>query len=273
VRIGLVLSTGFSFLKVAALVDLLNSVNQIKTKEWPPAQPYSILLLSQYGGALQSDQQLRTWTDRFEADKAEDFRRLFRLEGDVLLELDAPDSGVLYARQYVAGTCRETAGLSGQPLDAVEEIISLIQQDYEQNDARRLTDFVQQKFGMHPLLRSYEESNESKIRASATWLIENLAENISVKDVAQRFFMSERNYLRRFRDTVGTTPSEFLLNARLNRVCDLVAQSNIPLEKLARHCGFRDGRHLARVFKAKRLTTLSEYRRTLDEPAPQLCQA
>jgi AraC-like DNA-binding protein len=268
-----VLSTGFSFLKVAALVDLLNSVNQLRTREGPPHKPYKITLLSQSGGALRSDQQLQTWTDRLESHKAEDFRRLLRLEGEALLEVDAPGSGLYHSRQYKAGASRETGGLSRPPLDAVEEVIGLIQEDCEQNDAQRLIAFIQQKFGMHPLLRSYAEPNESRIRASAAWLIENLAENISVKDAARRFFMSERNYLRRFRNTVGTTPSEFLMNARLNRVCDLVAQSDVPLDKLARQCGFRDGPHLAKVFKAKRLTTLGEYRRTLDRPATQVRQA
>ena len=63
--------------------------------------------------------------------------------------------------------------------------------------------------------------------------------------------MSKRNFLRRFREEMGVTPSEYLLCARLNRTCQLLKESDLPIDKIARRSGMGSGARLAKVFRKR----------------------
>ncbi|MFM0737514.1 helix-turn-helix domain-containing protein [Paraburkholderia xenovorans] len=101
---------------------------------------------------------------------------------------------------------------------------------------------------------------DEKIRSSAQWLTENCEQPISVADAARTVAMSERNFLRRFRHETGLTPSEYLLRARLNRTCKLLAESDLPIDKIARRSGMGNGAQLAKLFRKRFGISPSEFR-------------
>ncbi len=101
---------------------------------------------------------------------------------------------------------------------------------------------------------------DEKIHASATWLKSNLEHAVTVSDVARTVAMSERNFLRRFRQQIGMTPSEYLLRARLEKTCHLLAESQLPVDKIARRCGMSDGTRLAKIFRKRFGMPPTEYR-------------
>jgi AraC-like DNA-binding protein len=90
-----------------------------------------------------------------------------------------------------------------------------------------------------------------KVIASAKWLAANCDRLISVADAARAVAMSKRNFLRRFREEMGVTPSEYLLCARLNRTCQLLKESDLPIDKIARRSGMGSGARLAKVFRKR----------------------
>jgi transcriptional regulator GlxA family with amidase domain len=99
-----------------------------------------------------------------------------------------------------------------------------------------------------------------KIRESARWISENYAESISVTDAARGAAMSERNYLRRFKCELGVTPSEYLLRARLDMICRLLVETDLPVDKIARRCGMGNGDRLAKIFRKRLGASPTEYR-------------
>jgi len=103
------------------------------------------------------------------------------------------------------------------------------------------------------------ESTE-KIRTSARWLAEHYAEAISVADAARVAAMSERNYLRRFKVTLGVTPSEYLLRTRLEMTCRLLLETDLPVDKIARRCGMGNGDRLAKLFRKRFSLSPTAYR-------------
>jgi AraC-like DNA-binding protein len=90
-----------------------------------------------------------------------------------------------------------------------------------------------------------------KVLASAKWLAANCDRLISVADAARAVAMSKRNFLRRFREEMGVTPSEYLLCARLNRTCQLLKETDLPIDKIARRSGMGSGARLAKVFRKR----------------------
>lgn len=110
-----------------------------------------------------------------------------------------------------------------------------------------------------PANAAQSESVE-KVRASARWIAEHYMEAISVADAARVATMSERNYLRRFKVTLGMTPSEYLLRARLEMICRLLMETTLPVDKIARRCGMGNGDRLAKVFRKRFALSPTEYR-------------
>jgi len=72
--------------------------------------------------------------------------------------------------------------------------------------------------------------------------------------------MSERNFLRRFKLEMGSTPSEYLLQARLEMTCRLLAGTELLVDKIARRSGMGNGDHLAKIFRKRWSISPTEYR-------------
>ncbi len=90
-----------------------------------------------------------------------------------------------------------------------------------------------------------------KIYESARWMKENYEKSISVTQAADVAAMSPRNYQRRFKQEFGVTPLEYLIRARLEIVCDLLSDTDLPINKIARRCGMGDANRLGRLFKRR----------------------
>jgi transcriptional regulator GlxA family with amidase domain len=107
-----------------------------------------------------------------------------------------------------------------------------------------------------PTYRSAAE----KVRESARWLLANCERSISIADAARVAAMSQRNYLRRFKRELGITPSEFLLQARLELTRRLLTETKLPIDSIARDSGMRNGDNLAKIFRKRLAVSPSEYR-------------
>jgi transcriptional regulator GlxA family with amidase domain len=99
-----------------------------------------------------------------------------------------------------------------------------------------------------------------KITTAAHWIRENYTRHISVAEAAEVAKMSERNFLRRFKAQVGLTPSEYLLRARLDASCMLLAETDMSIDGIARRCGVRSGDGLAKIFRKRLSISPTDYR-------------
>ncbi len=66
--------------------------------------------------------------------------------------------------------------------------------------------------------------------------------------------MNERSVLKRFKNEIGMTPSDYPLLARPNLSSRMLVESRLPVDKVARRCEIGSGRQLAKLFR-KYLTT------------------
>ncbi len=101
-----------------------------------------------------------------------------------------------------------------------------------------------------------------RMQRVADWLKANLEGHITIAEAAAIAVMSERNLLRRFRAEIGISPSEYLMNARLVRAQEMLLQTGLPADSIARRCGLTDGTRLSRLFRERIGSTPTEYRRS-----------
>ena len=88
---------------------------------------------------------------------------------------------------------------------------------------------------------------QSMQRAQA-YLHENLAEKITLHQLAQVAEMSSFHLLRTFCDAFGISPHEYLTNLRIERAKRMIAERK-PLAQVACETGFCDQSHFSRHFK------------------------
>ncbi len=71
-----------------------------------------------------------------------------------------------------------------------------------------------------------------------TWMLEHLGTAFTVDDLARRSAMSSRTFARRFVAETGTTPHQWVTDQRVLRARQLLEDTDLPVEAVARDAGF-----------------------------------
>lgn len=105
--------------------------------------------------------------------------------------------------------------------------------------ARRMVVPPQRDGGQSQYINSpVAEATSDSFAAVAEWMLENLAEDLTIDQLARKALMSSRTFARRFRAEMGTTPAAWLNRQRILRAQHLLEESDLPLETIAQQTGF-----------------------------------
>ncbi len=77
----------------------------------------------------------------------------------------------------------------------------------------------------------------------------NLAEDLSILDLATLTSMSESHFSRSFKQSVGISPYQYLIQQRVERAKQLLKQPASSISDIAVDCGFANQTHLTKVFR------------------------
>jgi len=94
------------------------------------------------------------------------------------------------------------------------------------------------------------------------WMLEHLAEDMTVDQLAARSHLSSRTFARRFRAETGTTPLQWLTDQRILHARRLLEETGQPVETVADLVGFGSASVLRHHFVRRVGTTPQAYRRT-----------
>ncbi len=95
------------------------------------------------------------------------------------------------------------------------------------------------------------------------YIDERIAEPIGVKELAAHAGMSHFYFSRLFRNTVGRSPAQYVLDRRMDRAKELLGDATLSLADVARRTGFASVSSFASAFQARNGNTPSRYRRFL----------
>ncbi|MBW4512889.1 MAG: AraC family transcriptional regulator [Scytonematopsis contorta HA4267-MV1] len=90
---------------------------------------------------------------------------------------------------------------------------------------------------------------QSQLGRVIDYMQANLAQDLSLLDLATLTNMSESHFSRSFKQSVGITPYQYLLQQRVERAKQLLKQQAISISDIALDCGFANQTHLAKVFR------------------------
>lgn len=98
------------------------------------------------------------------------------------------------------------------------------------------------------------------VAQAARFIRENACRGINVRDVLKAVPQARRLLESRFKKTLGRTPHEEIIRVQINRVKELLAETDLPLSVIAERAGFAHVEYLSVVFKKKTGLPPSRYR-------------
>ncbi|MBP0589691.1 helix-turn-helix domain-containing protein [Paraburkholderia sp. LEh10] len=279
-RIAFVLTDACDLLGVGVIAEALECAGALATAEG--SQGYELRFLSADGGFVKCDRSLIVSTDKLAKACEMRFAAIFvagapdsRAVGNALsqvswlnrmkangtpvrfLTASAVRPGGDAAARTPAGIDTFNTPLHGRDQkarlgNAIKIAFDVICGDFGESIARealRRTAFVDSNELASVHAADVAVTAVDRIRAVAQWLQDNCHRAVSVADAADACAMSQRTLLRYFHTYVGTSPSEYLQRVRLERACELLAETSLPADKIARRVGLTNGDRLGKLFR------------------------
>lgn len=92
------------------------------------------------------------------------------------------------------------------------------------------------------------------------WLAEHLGDDLPISRLAGQAGMSERTFLRRYREATGLTPARAIERLRVEAARQLLADTRLSAKRIAARCGFGSEETMRRNFARLQGVTPQEYR-------------
>ena len=94
-----------------------------------------------------------------------------------------------------------------------------------------------------------------------------LATHQPIAELAAMAAMSERSFMRRFKEATGMSPADWLISARVDRARELLEGSLLSVDAIAGECGFGSAITLRHHFRRKLGISPSAYKTRFAQPA------
>jgi len=146
------------------------------------------------------------------------------------------DPDVLYVRD---GTVITSAGTAAGIDAALYLVRTELGSAVATAIARRMVVPPHRDGGQRPFIdRPVPTTTAESLGPVLTWMLEHLDEPLTVDDLAKRSAMSSRTFARRFVAETGTTPHQWVTDQRVLRARQLLEDTDLPVEAVARDAGF-----------------------------------
>lgn len=138
---------------------------------------------------------------------------------------------------------------------ALDMMLNLIGEDHDDNLVNSiceqvLTDRVRNPSDRQRLpLRARLGVQNSKVLTIIELMEANLAEPLSLLEIADHVGLSRRQIERLFRQEMGRSPARYYLEIRLDRARHLLIQSSMPVVEVAVACGFVSASHFSKCYR------------------------
>lgn len=120
---------------------------------------------------------------------------------------------------------------------------------------------IRQYTTAQPLPQIYQGGlTQRQLIQTLDYIHDHLHQEIKLADLAVLLNMSQFYFCRRFKQAIGTTPHQYILEQRVERAKHLLKRSDYTIADIAVLCGFNSHSHLSKHFRQLTGITPSAYR-------------
>lgn len=109
--------------------------------------------------------------------------------------------------------------------------------------------------------REYQDGTSAKMKEVKEYIDNNFAQNISLSQLAEYFFISKYYLAREFKDTYGVTVGSHITSCRITYAKTLLRFTDLKIEEIAGKCGISDTNYFTKVFRKLEGCTPMVYRK------------
>jgi transcriptional regulator GlxA family with amidase domain len=132
--------------------------------------------------------------------------------------------------------------------------------------ARNLVVFLKRPGGQAQFSAALSlQSADDRFADLHSWLAEHLADDLSLSRLAAQVGMSERSFLRRYREATGMTPAHAVERLRVEAARQLLVETRLPAKRIAARCGFGSEETMRRSFARLQGVSPQDYRQRFGE--------
>ena len=99
-----------------------------------------------------------------------------------------------------------------------------------------------------------------RIKTMLQYIQEHYYEELNIGQIANSALISDSECLRCFHSTIGTTPSQYVKQFRIQKAAELLSSTNRKIVDIGTQCGFQEMSYFAKAFRDIKGCTPSEYR-------------
>ena len=104
---------------------------------------------------------------------------------------------------------------------------------------------------------------QSNINRAIIYIDEHYMQKISLDDLSNIAILSKYYFCRLFKECIGYTPHEYLINVRIKKAKQLLLSTNMSIDEIAFKTGFSDSTNFVHLFKSTTGTTPGKYRNNI----------
>ncbi len=107
---------------------------------------------------------------------------------------------------------------------------------------------------------------DADVARAVRFIRDHGCDGIKVQAVVDELAMSRRVLEHRFRQTLGRTPHDEILRVQIERVAQLLAETDLPLATIADRAGFKHAEYMSVAFKRQTGLAPRQFRESKREP-------
>ncbi|WP_407279039.1 helix-turn-helix domain-containing protein [Aromatoleum evansii] len=117
--------------------------------------------------------------------------------------------------------------------------------------------------GQQPFARlsASRQTDDALIARAQVWAATHYVEAAPVAAMAELTGLSERAFVRRFRQVTGMSPLAYVHTVRIEEAKQMLESTRLPVEAIAEELGYEDASFFSRLFKREVKLTPARYRR------------
>ncbi|BFN31289.1 helix-turn-helix domain-containing protein [Vibrio harveyi] len=107
----------------------------------------------------------------------------------------------------------------------------------------------------------YMQHRDGLILKIQKWLLTEDLNTVTIREMANEAFLSERQFKRRFKEATSISPLKFIQLGRLSFAKELLRSTKLPIDEVASRSGYVDTQFFRQIFKRENDCSPLEYRK------------
>lgn len=107
--------------------------------------------------------------------------------------------------------------------------------------------------------KAMQLSSSHRLAFIIEYIRKNIHQNLTIKDLSNKVYMSESNFHRVFKNELNISPIDFINNERIKLATSLLQNPQNKIKDIYSRCGFNSLSYFIRMFKRKENLSPKEY--------------